>query len=309
MNNKIYNRTGLYRTRIGRYFPKYYEGILETDELIKVENDIWNNIYNLIVKAKRNQFIAYADEDGIYAYEQLFQIVSDPTTETLEERRFRLLNRVQTLSYYTMNFLREKLDNLFGVDNYEIQMDYPNRTLYVKSNFSNYFVYNETIALIHKIRPANMVFVNVPLIPSTVEVGEEIYQQKWWWNYILGGKWKVGEKPIISVQELAKLKSEEVQSLTPLMLNKLKEFTGEEIQAVLINDTHKITTFVQKIITGGYLRIQYNIENWEEIKLITNIKFLDGEDLILSNDPVYIPVASDTMIEHRINIREVGTNG
>ena len=125
MNNRIYNRTGLYRTRIGRYFPKYYEGILETDELIKVENDIWNNIYNLIVKAKRNQFIAYADEDGIYAYEQLFQIVSDPTTETLEERRFRLLNRVQTLSYYTMNFLREKLDNLFGADNYEIQMDYP----------------------------------------------------------------------------------------------------------------------------------------------------------------------------------------
>lgn len=309
MNNRIYNRTGLYRTRIGRYFPKYYEGILETDELIKVENDIWNNIYNLIVKAKRNQFIAYADEDGIYAYEQLFQIVSDPTTETLEERRFRLLNRVQTLSYYTMNFLREKLDNLFGVDNYEIQMDYLNRTLYVKSNASNYFVYNETIALIHKIRPANMVFVNVPLIPSTVEVGEEIYQQKWWWNYILGGKWKVGEKPIISVQELAKLKSEEVQSLTPLMLNKLKEFTGETIQAVLINDTYKVTTFVQKIIAGGYLRIQYNIENWKQIKLITNVKFLDSEGFILSNNAVYIPVASDTMIEHRINIREVTSNG
>ena len=55
--------------------------------------------------------------------------------------------------------------------------------------------------------------------------------------------------------------------------------------------------------------IEYYSENWEEIKLITNIKFLDGEDLILSNDPVYIPIASDTMIEHRINIREVGTNG
>ena len=29
---------------------------------------------------------------------------------------------------------------------------------------------------------------------TTIEVGEEIYQQKWWWNYILGGKWKVGPK-------------------------------------------------------------------------------------------------------------------
>lgn len=303
------NRYGLYRTRIGRYFPRYYEGILETDELIKVENDIWNNLYLLLNKAKNNQFIAYADEDGIYAYEQLFQIVADPETETLEERRFRLLNRIQTLSYYTMIYLRQKLNSLFGENNYEVEMDYLNYTLYVKSNASNSFIYKESIATINKIKPANIVFINVPFIPTTIEVGEEIYQQKWWWNYILGGKWKVGQKPIISVQELAKLKSEEVQSLTPLMLNKLKTFTGEEIHAVLINDTYKITSFVQKIITGGYLRIQYNIENWEQIKLITNIKFLDSEGFILSNNAVYIPVASDTMIEHRINIREVTSNG
>lgn len=302
------NRYGLYRTRIGRYFPRYYEGILETDELIKVENDIWNNLYLLLNKAKNNQFIAYADEDGIYAYEQLFQIVADPETETLEERRFRLLNRIQTLSYYTMIYLRQKLNSLFGENNYEVEMDYLNYTLYVKSNVSNSFIYKESIATINKIKPANIVFINVPFIPTTIEVGEEIYQQKWWWNYILGGKWRVGQKPFISVQDLSKLKSEEVQSLTPLMLNKLKTFTGEEIKAVLINDTYKITTFVQKIITGGYLRIQYNVENWEQIQLITNIKFLDEDDLILSNNPVYIPISSDTMIEHRINIREVGTN-
>lgn len=303
------NRYGLYRTRIGRYFPRYYEGILETDELIKVENDIWNNLYLLLNKAKNNQFIAYADEDGIYAYEQLFQIVADPETETLEERRFRLLNRIQTLSYYTMIYLRQKLNSLFGENNYEVEMDYLNYTLYVKSNASNSFIYKESIATINKIKPANIVFINVPFIPTTIEVGEEIYQQKWWWNYILGGKWRVGQKPFISVQDLSKLKSEEVQSLTPLMLNKLKTFTGEEIKAVLINDTYKVTTFVQKIITGGYLRIQYNIENWEQIKLITNIKFLDSEGFILSNNAVYIPVASDTMIEHRINIREVTSNG
>lgn len=302
------NRYGLYRTRIGRYFPRYYEGILETDELIKVENDIWNNLYLLLNKAKNNQFIAYADEDGIYAYEQLFQIVADPETETLEERRFRLLNRIQTLSYYTMIYLRQKLNSLFGEKNYEVEMDYLNYTLYVKSNASNSFIYKESIATINKIKPANIVFINVPFIPTTIEVGEEIYQQKWWWNYILGGKWRVGQKPFISVQDLSKLKSEEVQSLTPLMLNKLKTFTGEEIKAVLINDTYKITTFVQKIITGGYLRIQYNVKNWEQIQLITNIKFLDEDDLILSNNPVYIPISSNTMIEHRINIREVGTN-
>ena len=47
-------------TELELVYP-YYEGILETDELIKVENDIWNNLYLLLNnKAKNNQFIAYA---------------------------------------------------------------------------------------------------------------------------------------------------------------------------------------------------------------------------------------------------------
>lgn len=150
-----------------------------------------------------------------------------------------------------MIYLRQKLNSLFGENNYEVEMDYLNYTLYVKSNASNSFIYKESIATINKIKPANIVFINVPFIPTTIEVGEEIYQQKWWWNYILGGKWRVGQKPFISVQDLSKLKSEEVQSLTPLMLNKLKTFTGEEIKAVLINDTYKITTFVQKLSQVG----------------------------------------------------------
>ena len=103
-----------------------------------------------------------------------------------------------------------------------------------------------------------------------------------------------------------------MKNLSNIVSKFLIEGTVREITplgAGLINDTYKVTTFVQKIITGGYLRIQYNIKNWEQIKLITNIKFLDAKGFILSNNAVYIPVASDTMIEHRINIREVTSNG
>lgn len=87
MSSNVLNRQGLYGTRIGRYFPRYYEGVLETDELIKTENEMFNWLFTVIQQAKLNQFIAYADETGIYAYEQLFQIAADPENETLEQRR------------------------------------------------------------------------------------------------------------------------------------------------------------------------------------------------------------------------------
>lgn len=50
-----------------------------------------------------------------------------------------------------MIYLRQKLDSLFGKNNYEIEMDYLNYTLYIKSNASNSFIYKESIATINKI--------------------------------------------------------------------------------------------------------------------------------------------------------------
>lgn len=307
MSSNVLNRQGLYGTRIGRYFPRYYEDILETDELIKTENQMFDWLFTVIQQAKLNQFIAYADETGIYAYEQLFQIPSDPTTETLEQRRFRLLNRIQTLSYFTVNYLREKMDNIFGAGNYGISMDYNSYTLYISSSANNGFLYTEVTTTIHKIKPANIVFVNIPLISRTIGVNSEIYSQKWWWNYI-PSKWQVGQKPIMSVQDLQKLKGKAVSSLTEVLMNALKEHIGDISVKVLINNEIEVTDFVQKLVTGGYLRMQFKVPNWEQVGTITNLKILDTEGLILSNDTVYLPVESDSMVEYRINVKEVLEN-
>ena len=307
MSSNVLNRQGLYGTRIGRYFPRYYEDILETDELIKTENQMFDWLFTVIQQAKLNQFIAYADETGIYAYEQLFQIPSDPTTETLEQRRFRLLNRIQTLSYFTMNYLRERMDNIFGAGNYKILMDYNSYTLYISSSANNSFLYTEVATTIHKIKPANIVFVNIPLISRTIGVNSEIYSQKWWWNYI-PSKWQVGQKPIMSVQDLQKLKGKAVSSLTEVLMNALKKHVGDISVKVLINNEIEVTDFVQKLVTGGYLRMQFKVPNWEQVGTITNLKILDAEGLILSNDTVYLPVESDSMVEYHINVKEVLEN-
>ena len=54
--------------------------------------------------------------------------------------------------------------------------------------------------------------------------------------------------------------------------------------------------------------MQFKVPNWEEVGTITNLKILDDEGLILSNDTVYLPVESDSMVEYRINVKEVLEN-
>lgn len=308
MSNRTVNRRGLYRTRIGRYFPVYYEQILETDELIKTENETLNWLFAVIKQAKLNQFIAYCDERGIYAYEQLFKISSDPENETLEERRFRLLNRVQTLSYFTMNYLRERLDIILGASKYEIEVDYATYTLYIRTSVSSSFLYTEVSTTINNIKPANLVYISIPFITKDVGVNSDVYSQRWWWNYI-PTKWVVGEKPIISIQNLIKIKGTAVATLTETLMNALKAYIGTLVTKVLINNTVTQTEFVQKLVTGGYLRIEFKVPTNENITTITNIKLLNNKEQILSNDTVYVPVESDMMIEYRINVKEYLENG
>ena len=50
----------------------------------------------------------------------------------------------------------------------------------------------------------------------------EIYSQKWWWNYI-PSKWAVGQKPIISIQTLQKVKGKAVSSLTETLMSAIKQ--------------------------------------------------------------------------------------
>lgn len=308
MSNRTVNRRGLYRTRIGRYFPVYYEQILETDELIKTENEMFNWLFVVIKQAKLNQFIAYCDETGIYAYEQLFRIAADHENETLEERRFRLLNRVQALSYFTMNYLRERLDIILGSSMYEIDIDYATYTLYIRTSVPTSFLYTEVATTINNIKPANLVYINVPFVVKTVGISSEVYSQRWWWNYI-PTKWAVGQKPIISVQDMIKIKGTAVSTLTETLMNAVKEFIGTIVTKVLINNTITQTEFVQKLVTGGYLRIEFKVPTDANITTITNIKLLNSKEQILSNDTVYVPVETDMMIEYRINVKEYLENG
>jgi hypothetical protein len=290
--------------KMKRYFPRFYDGYVEIDAIIDTEDKAFEEIGVNFRRAINNQFIKLADETGISAYEVLFDVIADPSTETLEERRDRLLNRVSVIPYYTTIFLRNRLDSLIGAGLYNLIIDYDNYTLYLESAAKNQLYYNEIAVLMSNIKPCNIVFINMPLVSQQIFVSEQVNVSKLTYNYVLGGQWKLGEKPFISYEDKGIIKGRSTNSMSSLMEAKYRQFTLSEITSVLINNTIRITTFLTKEEVNGEVIIEYVVPQQEQNIEVTNIKLLDKGGLICFESPVYVPVYEDTIMKHNIIIKE-----
>lgn len=290
--------------KMKRYFPRFYDGYVEIDAIIDTEDKAFEEIGVNFRRAINNQFIKLADETGISAYEVLFDVIADPSTETLEERRDRLLNRVSVIPYYTTIFLRNRLDSLIGAGLYNLIIDYDNYTLYLESAAKNQLYYNEIAVLMSNIKPCNIVFINMPLVSQQIFVSEQVNVSKLTYNYVLGGQWKLGEKPFISYEDKGIIKRRSTNSMSSLMEAKYRQFTLSEITSVLINNTIRITTFLTKEEVNGEAIIEYIVPQQEQNIEVTNIKLLDKDGLICFESPVYVPVYEDTIMKHNIIIKE-----
>lgn len=290
--------------KMKRYFPRFYDGYVEIDAIIDTEDKAFEEIGVNFRRAINNQFIKLADETGISAYEVLFDVIADPSTETLEERRDRLLNRVSVIPYYTTIFLRNRLDSLIGAGLYNLIIDYDNYTLYLESAAKNQLYYNEIAVLMSNIKPCNIVFINRPLVSQQILVSEQVNVSKLTYNYVLGGQWKLGEKPFISYEDKGIIKGRSTNSMSSLMEAKYRQFTLSEITSALINNTIRITTFLTKEEVNGEAIIEYIVPQQEQNIEVTNIKLLDKDGLICFESPVYVPVYEDTIMKHNIIIKE-----
>lgn len=291
---------------LAKYVPRYYNGILEIDTIIDTENKEFEEMGIMFRKAICNQFIALADEDGIYAYEVVFGIVANPETETLEERRQRLLNRASVVPYYTTMFLRARLDEMIGAGNYTLTIDYDTYTMTLESSAENQFWYNEVHIFIENIKPCNIVFVNKPVLWHTFDFTHEVYKSALTYNYVLNGTWILGEKPFISFDEFSLIKGAGDKSMSILMGSKLRQFTLDEVKKARINYEIEITDFETKTNGAHEAILEYIIPAQEEEMAIMRIQLLDENDQILFDTPCYVLHQNDEIMKHVFKISENG---
>ena len=109
----------------------------------------WNAANDLL----NNQFVFTSGELGLSRWEKILKI-TPKGTDTIEDRRFRIITRLNEELPYTLKQLRTLLANLCGEGNYSAEVnDYTLNVkiaLVAKSNF------NDVVSLLHRVAPQNL---------------------------------------------------------------------------------------------------------------------------------------------------------
>ena len=143
------------------YLPRFLQEIREFQAIANTEQpefaDLWDNLDDVL----DDQFIGTATENGIARWENMLQI-QPKASDSLEERRFRIMTRVNEQLPYTITGLRRQLETLCGAGNYEAVLNSGAYTLYVKVGLAAKKNYDDVEAMVNRMVPANLI-VNITL--------------------------------------------------------------------------------------------------------------------------------------------------
>ncbi|OUO31740.1 putative phage tail protein [Flavonifractor sp. An306] len=310
--------------------PPWYREILDYQQICQTEREQMEALADSIQAVTDNMFFQTMDEASIYLWEQILNIVPNPQTETLGFRQARVISRLSSRPPFTIWFLYQKLDELIGPGRWSVNMDYPNYTLYIKSDAQNQSYATEVAFTVNRIKPAHIVYVNTPYVESGILLSETISMVRRTFNYLLGswnlgilpfatdypapipnyrlGQWILGRLPFYTdvPQEIIKMPT--TPSIQPLLLSGVANFVSGEIVSARINGTISISDLT-KSVSGSVLTINFTVPAGD-FTAITTVELLDASGNVLTSANVYVPITGATLLEYRIPVAEgVNSNG
>lgn len=180
--------------RLLEYLPDIYHDVIDFVELTETETLEVISVETAVQRLLNDKFVDTASESSIRRREKILGIQADPSTETLDFRRKRLINRYSTKPPFTVRYLQRQLDNLVGAGLTIVSVDVQNFTLTVTANINDASVFKEVEHTVKVVKPANIVYQQQTSLEDVIEFQERISKRDVIWNYKLGS-WKLGEKP------------------------------------------------------------------------------------------------------------------
>lgn len=291
-------------SNLKKYLPKYYNGVLEAVALIVAENVLFDLVGGDTKTVKDNQYVLTADSNMIKEYENILSIIPNLVTESLQFRRARIINRLSTKPPFSLGFLFGKLDEIVGVGKWDAYVDYATQTLYVESSAANQVWFHEIYVTINQIKPANIIFINKPLVVADINVSEEVSYTQSVFHYKLGTSWVLGKKPFRTFEDRGLVKMANIPSIKPKLLNDIAGFAASDISKVRINGSLVITSFTLKSASQNIATIEYEVGMGTNITEITKVELLDSTDVVLTDAAIYVPVLDGALMKHNILIKE-----
>ena len=138
------------------YLPPFIQEFYEIKQITDVEqpeiDDLWKSCEN----ALDDMFVSYATENGVKRWEKIVG-VTPKDTDTLNERKFRILTKMNQELPYTITKLKESLTVLCGEGGFEIDLQPSNYRIKVKLALANENNYQDVVDLLAKMIPANLI--------------------------------------------------------------------------------------------------------------------------------------------------------
>lgn len=139
-----------------KYLPVFVQDFAEIRQIMNAEQGSIDATWTGENQVQKEQYISTASVYTIERWESMLSI-SPKATETLEDRRFRILTRLQSDTPYTMLKLNEKLSNLCGADGYHITLTASSYAIDIKLALGNKSMMDDVEKILKEMIPANMV--------------------------------------------------------------------------------------------------------------------------------------------------------
>lgn len=144
------------RKKLQDYLPPILLKTYEFPLLCDTEQPEIDRLHDAADAVLDAQFLGTAGEYAIQRYEKIFGVVPQDT-DTLDERRFKVLTRINTQLPFSVRRLRQQLETLCGADGYKLELDGDRYTLTVKVALTAKRNQQAVEELLADIVPANMV--------------------------------------------------------------------------------------------------------------------------------------------------------
>ena len=137
------------------YLPHFMQGSEELKTIMETEQVEVDRLWLDAENALADQFILEATENGVKRWESMLGI-SPKDTDSLDERKFRILTKLNQELPYTLRKLEQVMTNLCGNNMFSINVSAAEYHVEIKLGLANKNNYQEVVNVLQKMIPANM---------------------------------------------------------------------------------------------------------------------------------------------------------
>lgn len=181
--------------RILKYWPEIYWEIDDFVALAPTESSEVEDMDKAVNQLFDDQFVMTSSPQAIERREKMLKIQADPSTESLDFRKKRILNRYQTKPPFTLRWLQRQLNELVGAGLVIVNVDVQNFILYVKADIDDAAVFKEVNHTVLTVKPANLIYNQQTQINEGITLHENIFKSSLDRKTGLSTTWQLGISP------------------------------------------------------------------------------------------------------------------